>query len=358
VARPLIAVLAVVTLAVGPHRTPADDPPPRPAAATPDEPLAKALSLARAGGYLDGATLGWIRDHKCVSCHTGYPHLLARTALGDPKAPALLEVRQFLEDRVASWDKGGKGAGYLKGSGPVLLTEGVTEVVAIAATLAVHDAQSTGKVHARTRQALARVWELQKPDGSWAWNKTGLAPLEHDDYFGAVYAALGVGHAPEDYAASAEAKEGVARLKGYLRKHPPPDAHHTAWLLWASARLDGLLEPAQREKAVKDLRTLQRPDGGWSLASLGAWKRRDGKEQGPPTSDGYGTGLVVYALRQAGVAADDPAIVTGVAWLKANQRESGRWFTASVNGGRRHSIANAGTAFAVLAIKACEPAGK
>src|SRR5262249_44965195 len=153
--------------------------------------------------------------------------------------------------------------------------------------------------------ALTRMWELQQADGSWAWNKTGLAPLEHDDYFGAVYAALGVGHGPEGYARSDEAKEGVARLKGYLRKNPPPDAHHKAWLLWEATKLDGLLEPAEREKAVQDLRALQRPDGGWSLASLGTWKRRDKKDNGPPTSDGYGTGLVVYVLRQAGVSADD-----------------------------------------------------
>jgi squalene-hopene/tetraprenyl-beta-curcumene cyclase len=267
-------------------------------------------------------------------------------------------VRQYLEDRVGTWDQGGKGAGYLKGTGPVRLTEGVTEVVAIAATLALHDARGTGKLHPRTKQALARMWELQKEDGSWTWNKTGLAPLEHDDYFGAVYAAVGVGSAPEDYAKGEEAKAGVARLKEYLRKNPPPDAHHRAWLLWAATKLDGLLDATGREKAVKDMRDLQRADGGWSLAALGSWKRRDGQEVGPPASDGYGTGLIVYVLREAGVGADDPAVAKGVAWLKANQRESGRWFTASPNGGRRHLIANAGTAFAVLALTACEQQAK
>jgi squalene-hopene/tetraprenyl-beta-curcumene cyclase len=359
VTRTLITVLAVATLAVCTPRTLAADPPPKLSAATPDEPLAKDLSLTRAGDYLDAVTLRWIQDHKCASCHTGYPYLLARSALGDPRAPALLEVRKFLEDRLESWDKGGKGSGYLKGDGAVLLTEGVTEVVAIAATLALHDAQEgTGKLHPKTRQALTRMWELQKVDGSWAWNKTGLAPLEHDDYFGAVYAALGVGYAPEHYATSEEAKVGLARLKGYLQKTPPPDVHHTAWLLWASAKLDGLLDPAERQKAVKDLLALQRPDGGWSLATLGIWKRRDRKAQDPPTSDGYATGLVVYVLRQTGVSADDPAVAKGIAWLKMNQRESGRWFTGSVTGGRRHLIANAGTAFAVLALKACEPPGR
>ena len=38
----------------------------------------------------------------------------------------------------------------------------------------------------------------------------------------------------------------------------------------------------------------------------------------------------------------------GVAWLKANQRESGRWYTRSLNNDKAHYITNAGTAFAVF----------
>jgi squalene-hopene/tetraprenyl-beta-curcumene cyclase len=109
------------------------------------------------------------------------------------------------------------------------------------------------------------MWEIQRTDGSWDWNKTRLAPLEHDDYYGAVYAALGVGHAPEGYARSDAAKEGVARLRVYLRKNPPPDLHHKTWLLWASLKLDGLMTPAQRGQTIKDLLALQRDDGGWNL---------------------------------------------------------------------------------------------
>jgi squalene-hopene/tetraprenyl-beta-curcumene cyclase len=328
--------------------------PPRPALSRPDEARAGALSLARSAEFLDAATLHWLKSARCASCHTGYPYLLARAALGEPRAPALLEVRRFFEGRVAAWDKGGKGAGYLKGDGVVRYTEGVTEVVAVAATLALHDAQATGKLHPLTRRALARMWELQRPDGSWAWNKTRLAPLEHDDYYGAVYAALGVGHAPEGYAGGEEARAGVARLRAYLRKNPPPDPHHKTWLLWASLKLDGLMTPAERERAVKQLLALQRDDGGWSLPSLGAWKRLDGKPNPKDApSDGYATGLVLYVLRQAGVEATAAPARRGVAWLEANQRASGRWFTRSLNRDRTHYISNAGTAFAVLALRAC-----
>jgi squalene-hopene/tetraprenyl-beta-curcumene cyclase len=334
---------------------PAAAQPPRPAPARPDEPAAKAFSLDKGVEFLDAITLAWVRSNKCFSCHTGYPYLLARASVGDPKAAGLLEARKFLEDRVAAWDQGGKGRGYLKGEGVIEKTEGVTEVVAVAATLALHDGRTTGRLHPATKAALARMWELQQPDGSWAWNKEDLAPLEHDDYFGAVYAAVGVGHAPDGYARSAAAKVGVARLVGYFETTPAPDLHHKAHLLWASLALDGLMDEAERDRTVKALLALQREDGGWSLPSLGGWKRLNGDAQAKDApSDGYATGLVLYVLRQAGVPATDEPIRRGVAWLRATQRESGRWFTRSLNRDGRHYISNAGTAFAILAIKACE----
>ena len=198
---------------------------------------------------------------------------------------------------------------------------------------------------------------MQQPDGSWTWNKTGLAPLECDDYYGAVYAALGVGQAPEGYAASAPARQGVARVTAYLQAQAPPNLHHKIWLLWASLTYEGLMTPAQREQTIQELLPLQRADGGWSLPSLGNWKTRDGVGNDEPSaSDGYATGLVVYALRQAGVSAQQDAVRRGVNWLRNNQRLSGRWFIASLNGRTKHVISNAGTALSVLALKASESA--
>src|SRR6478609_6461833 len=308
----LAAVASIPTLAAG-------EPLPQVPGAKADEPRAKTFSLDKGVEFLDGVTLAWVRRNQCFSCHTGYPYLLARTSVGDPKAAGLLEARKFMEDRVAAWDQGGKGKGYLKGEGVIELTEGVTEVVAIAATLAMHDGQTTGKLHPATRTALARMWELQQADGSWTWNKEDLAPLEHDDYFGAVYAAVGVGYAPEGYAQSESARPGVDRLVKYLTKTPAPDLHHKTYLLWASLALDGLMDKVERERTVQALLALQRKGGGWSLPALGAWKRSDGKPRDADApGDGYATGLVLYVLRQAGVAASEEAIKRGVTWLKAN----------------------------------------
>ena len=41
-------------------------------------------------------------------------------------------------------------------------------------------------------------------------------------------------------------------------------------------------------------------------------------------------------------------------WLKTNQRESGRWFTRSINKDSYHFITHTGTVYAAMALKACE----
>jgi len=316
-----------------------------PAPNSPDEPRAQTPSLERSAAFLDAVALNWTRERKCGTCHTNYAYLLSRPALKDVESPAMGEIRTFFQDRVAHWDDDEKAA----------KPRWDAEVVATAAALAVNDAQTTGKLHPMTRRALDRMWTLQKPNGSWDWLKCNWPPYEHDDYYGAVFAALGVGMAPDDYAKSPSAQEGLERLRSYLRETPPPDLHHQTFLLWASLKLDGLMTPERRDETVRQLRALQRPDGGWNLPSLGAWKRHSGQpnEKDAP-SDGYATGLVVYVLRQTGVSAKDDAIQRGIAWLKTNQRESGRWFTRSLSTDKAHYITHAGTGFAVLALKACE----
>jgi squalene-hopene/tetraprenyl-beta-curcumene cyclase len=124
--------------------------------------------------------------------------------------------------------------------------------------------------------------------------------------------------------------------------------------LWASGKVDGLLSEAEQKSTVSELRKLQLTDGGWNLPALGPYPKRRGNIPNPTgVSDGYATGFVTFVLRQAGVPADDPALKKAVAWLEANQRESGRWFTQSAGGSKAHYITNAGSAFAVLALDAC-----
>lgn len=307
----------------------------------PKELIAKQVSLDRGVEYLDGLTRKWNKQVGCVTCHTTLSYITARPALKDGPGLAMTELREFMEHRVANWN-----------------TEKPlwdAEVLITATSLAVHDAKTTGKLQPSTRAALERMWSLQRPDGAWNWLKAGTPPFEHDDYYGAVLVAVGVGLAPDSYAADAGITDNVARLRQYLAKKQPPSLHHAAWLMWADAKLGGVITKEMRGEKVKELARLQKPDGGWSLPSLGGWKGHDGLPIDQAPSDGYGTGLVVFAVRQAGLPADHEMVRKGAQWLRANQRDSGSWFTGSL-GTRYHLnfLSHSGTAFAVMALKACE----
>ncbi len=316
---------------------------------SPDEAVRPAASLAGAATFLDSVALDWTRARKCGTCHTNYPYMVARPALKEAASPAMAEIRAFFEKRVAHWDDAEKDA----------KPRWDAEVVSTAAALAMNDAATSGKLHPLSRQALDRVWTVQKPDGGFDWLKCGWPPYEHDDYYGAIVAALGVGHAPGGYAGTPAALAGVKRLRAYFSKNPAPSFHHRVMLLWACMRVEGLMAADERNATIARLRELQRADGGWNLPSLIEWKRHDGSANDlQAASDGYATGLSVFVLRQAGIPASDPCLKRGVAWLLANQRVSGRWFTRSLSTDKHHFITHAGTAFAALALQACEINGE
>lgn len=310
-----------------------DDPGPN----KPDEPLAKQYSLERALDFLDAASLTWQKGRACMTCHTNYAYLTTLPSFAAQR-PAFQEVRKFAEELVSDrWEK--KGPRW------------PAEVVMTALALATSDAETTGKLHPLTRKALDRMWTVQRKDGGWDWLKCNWPPMESDDHFGATAALLAVGRAPEGYASDPAVQEGISKIKKYFEANPPQHLHQKAMVYWGSKYVAGVMTEAQQKETLDELLALQRPDGGWSLAGLGRWKRTDGKEQDADTSDGYGTGFTLYMARLGGVAADDPRVRRGLEWLKSNQRESGRWFTRSLNKDSKHFITHAGSAFAVLALQ-------
>ncbi|WP_406696507.1 prenyltransferase/squalene oxidase repeat-containing protein [Singulisphaera sp. Ch08] len=306
------------------------------------EPMAEQFSLKQGARFLDRVSVDWTRQRKCGTCHTNYAHMMAGPTVEMRASAELVEVRTFFETRVAGWDN--------RATKPI--ADG--EIVATAAALALNDAASTGTLHPRTRTALDRMWTIQRPDGAWNWFDCDLPPMEDDDYYGIALAAVAVGHAPGEYQSTEAARKGLDKVRGYLGQTPAPNLHHRALLLWASLKVDGLMDRAERERTVTDLLAKQRPDGGWSLTSLGKFTRRDGTpnpEDAP--SDGYGTGFVIYVLRQAGMPAESKPIQQGIAWLKSHQRASGRWFTRSPTLDRVHYVTHAGTGYALMALAAC-----
>ncbi|REJ90731.1 MAG: squalene--hopene cyclase [Planctomycetota bacterium] len=305
------------------------------------EPIADEFSMNRAVHFLDSASLNWQKERQCFTCHTNYSYLYARP-LVSADDESHQTVRSFAEELVATrWPE--KGPRW------------DAEVVATAAALAFNDAHTTGQLDPLTRAALDRMWTLQREDGGWSWLDCDWPPMESDDDYGVTLAALAVAVAPDDYAKTEQARRGLAGIQKYLAGNPPPTLHHQAMLLWAGSYLPELFSEEDRNQCVRQLSALQHADGGWSLSSLGDWQREDGTPQNVDQSDGYGTGFVLYILRRAGVEPDDERILRGIAWLKQNQRESGRWFTRSLKTDSEHFITHAGTAFAVMALIDCAP---
>lgn len=305
-----------------------------------DEAVAEELSLAKAAVFLDSAALTWQKDRKCFTCHTNFAYLYARPAVS-ADATAHKQVRAFAEELVQTrWpDQGPRWD---------------AEVVAAAAALAFNDAATTGQLHTASRTALDRIWTVQKADGGFSWLKCDWPPMESDDHYGVTLAAIAVGVAPEEYAATPAAQKGMEGIRSWLKANPPPTLHHQAMLLWANSYIPDLLTAEEKASTIQQLLALQKEDGGWALASLGDWERGDDLKQDTEHSDGYGTGFVLYALHRADVASSDIVVRRGVKWLKSNQRESGRWYTRSLFKDNHHFISHAGTAMAVLALKHCD----
>jgi squalene-hopene/tetraprenyl-beta-curcumene cyclase len=331
-----------------------------------------------AAAYLDQRAGWWMkwpraaRDHEtfCVSCHTAVPYALSRPALRKAigeSAPSPNE-RRLLDNvtkRVRLWKE--VAPFYSDADRGVYKTveSRGTESVLNALILASRDAQS-GQLSDDTRAALENMWVEQQTTGdrkgAWLWLRFANEPWEADDsdYYGATLAAVAVGTAPGNYRARPEIQNNLKMLREYLnRECAAQTTINRVVLLWASAKVPGLLDSERQKAIMNEILGKQQADGGWSLSSLaGNWKRNDGTPQ-EVKSDGYATGLIAFALQQAGLPAENARQKLALAWLANNQNKTeGFWLAYSLNKNVEHHMTpstalfmnDAATAFAVLAL--------
>lgn len=331
-----------------------------------------------AAAYLDQRAGWWMewpkaaRDHQtfCVSCHTAVPYALSRPALRQglaEEAPSPNE-RRLLDNvtkRVRLWKEVAPFYSDAdRGAYKTVESRG-TESVLNALILASNDAQS-GRLSNDTRAALDNMWAEQQitgdQAGAWSWLRFANEPWEADDsdFYGAALAAVAAGTAPEGYRARPEIQNNIKMLSEYLnRKCAAQTTINRMALLWASAKLPGVMDAQQQQAIIDEARSKQQADGGWSLPSLvGSWKRADGTPQ-ETQSDGYATGFVTFVLQQAGIPREDAQLQQGLAWLRANQNKTeGFWRSYSLNKNEAHHLSpgtarfmnDAATAYAVLAL--------
>lgn len=304
-----------------------------------EKPIQK-YSFSKAVQFLDQTSMAWTKRHKCFTCHTNYAHLIAASEL-NVKPKYFEAVKTSLDELVKDrW----------KTKGP----RWDAEVLMTATTLALLDRNTTGKLSSTTKDALDRIWEVQRDDGGFDWLKCNWPPMESDDEYGIAITAVGLSATPQSYRDQESVQMGIKKLKGFIGNSGLKRLHHQAMLIWAESLGGDWLKEGETQEIVDQIRKLQNDDGGWNTAAIGKWKRDDGKPADMKTSDGYATGFSIFILRKAEVPASDPAIQKGLKWLKQNQRESGRWYTRSVSRDNKHYLTHAGTAMAIMALNSCK----
>ena len=186
----------------------------------------------------------------------------------------------------------------------------------------------------------------QMPDGRWLGNGLNRPPSEYSLVTHTAIAAGGLKSYPLP-GRKAEVDESLRRARGWLLAVQTKSAEERAMRLMGLVWTDA--SRAQVTEAIKAVRDQQEAGGGWS-------------QFGRTPPDAYATGLSLFALHVAGVAATDETYKKGVAFLLGTQYQDGTWlvrthsfpvqryFESGFPYGRHQWISAAGTSWASLAI--------
>jgi squalene-hopene/tetraprenyl-beta-curcumene cyclase len=340
-------------------------------AATADEPKVKAFgpdTVKAAAKYLDDGAHHWVRERSCIACHSTGAYMVERSALTKQLGKPSVEV---LNDFIKSVPKDpGKPGDSAQAS--VWRSSG----------LAAWDRHVEGRLSEHTDRSLRHTLMILPDHNMYNTIKLIEIPYITSRFELTVQAMRAIVTAP-GWLASLKDPALVARverMKKLLREHRPINDYELALKLQLANLMPELVSREERDAAIAMLWRKQHPDGGWStrdMSDLLKWRLevhpatknqpwteamdptvvalvRNLPDAAHPESDPYMTAFAIVLLRESGVPAGDPRIRRGIAWLKENQRVSGRWWMYSLYRGNYKYITYISTAQALRALALCD----
>jgi squalene-hopene/tetraprenyl-beta-curcumene cyclase len=332
-----------------------------------DEPRVQSFgpaSLRAAAKYLDDGALSWVREKSCVNCHTTGPYMTERTAwarqFGKPSDEVLANFAQSVPKEIKPLKESEKNGHKFYG--------GTFSSVWRALGLAEWDRHLTGETSEPTERALRDMFAHQWANGAFVTHGEVEVPHITTDFELTLQAARAITAAPGWLVGLKDESllACVAKMKNWLRSAEPKNDFDRILKLQLAHYLPELVPQPDRDAALALLSSKQHADGGWCIRDMSAlddWhfeisdvvrKLITGlPDAAKPESDAYMTSLAIVLLRQSNVPVSDPRIQRGLAWLKREQRESGRWWMHSLYRGNYHYITYIATAEAMKALDLC-----
>jgi squalene-hopene/tetraprenyl-beta-curcumene cyclase len=312
---------------------------------TAEEPRVKAFgpdTIKAAAKYLEDGSLSWVREKTCINCHTTGPYMTERPALttflGIPTAEILADFVEAVPTEIKPQNETEKdGHRYFAGSWTSIWRS---------LGLAEWDKHVAGKLSTHTDRSLREMFTRQLT----------------------LQAARAITAAPGwlENLKDGDLLARVDKMKAWLRDAPPKNDFDRVLRLQLAHYMPELVTKADRAAAMALLTSKQHADGGWStrdMSPVNDWHYKMSDtvlkviaslpDAAKPESDAYMTALAVVLLRQSGVPPEDDRIRRALAWLKREQRVSGRWWMHSLYRGNYHYITYIATCQALKALALC-----
>ncbi len=276
-------------------------------------------SIQRSIPHIEKQGVWWIENKKCMSCHRVGMMIWS---LNEARRHGF-EVSERLDDWIGwsvetSLSKNDKG--NIVGAGN---KEGVAQLL--------RTLDGSDRFTAEQEQLVSLIVDNQEANGSWKPDGQlpgQKRPKPETAVVSTMWNALAVARASSD---------GYDKAMTFLAASQPGKS--TEWYVAKLLLAVQANDTEEVAKRVAELRSQQRDDGGWG------WLTGD-------ESDALATGMSLYALCEAAVPLDDPAVIRATKLLVDTQQPDGSWKVRGTKENKKKQIEETasywGTTWAVL----------